>query len=71
MHNIANDCNVHQSILTKSTVKQSLVYAPVPDDSIWKLHILSELLDVRKNNYVIHDFIQNETTDMINFICTD
>ena len=71
LHNIANDCNVDQSILSKSTVKQSLFYAPVPDDNIWKIHILSELLDVRKNNYVIHDFIQNETTEMINFICTD
>ena len=71
MHNIANDCNVHQSTLTKSTVKHRLVYAPVPDDSNWKIHILAELLDVRKNNYVIHDFIHNETTEMINFICND
>lgn len=69
--NIARECNTEIMSLCKNYVKSNLKFADVPDDQQWKVPILVELLNVRSNNLMINDFANRETTDMINFLCSN
>ena len=67
---LSRDCNVDRDSLTVSSVSKNVKYFPVPDDHLWKVQILKELLNVERNLFVINEFSSRETSDMINFICT-
>ena len=67
---LSKDCNVDRDSLTVSSVSKNVKYFPVPDDHLWKVQILKELINVERNLFVINEFSSRETSDMINFICT-
>lgn len=68
---IARECNTDIMSLCKNYVKHNLKFSNVPDDQLWKIPILNELLNVRSNDLMINDFAIHETTDMINFLCSN
>ena len=67
---ISRETNVAKAVLTSTIVSKAMLYFPVPDDQLWRVEILQELLNVRSNSLFIHDINLNEISTMINFLCT-
>ena len=67
---LSRECNVDRDSLNISLVSKDVKYFPVPDDHLWRVQILKELLDVDRSSLVINNFNSIETSHMINFICT-
>ena len=70
-YSIAQDCNIQSRYLNKFCVKQNMIYNRIPLDQEWKLPILHELLEVKDDNIVLNNFVDNEIVTMINFLCSD
>ena len=56
MNNIATECGVTVSDLTPSKVQNNLEYFPVPDDQLWRVSLVRELLDARNDKCTIENF---------------
>ena len=67
---LSRDCNGDRDSLTVSLVSKDVKYFPVPDDHLWRVQILKELLNVDRSFLVISNFSSIETSHMINFLCT-
>ena len=71
LENIRNECAVDEvSLLTPRTVKEKLKYFSVPQPECWRIKLLEELLDARKNVCEIVDFNSDQITTMIEDLCT-
>ena len=68
---IANDCSVNPSDLSKMLVKKQMKYFYVPLEHAWKVPVLQELLNTRKNNLYVEGFDDYVITEMINMLCTE
>ena len=55
--------------LTKSVTKK-LEYAPVPNDSKWKISMVKELIDVKYDVNELQELSMIEIEEIINHICT-
>jgi hypothetical protein len=67
---ISRETEVAKTDLTSSKVSQSMMYFPIPDDQLWRVKIIHELLNVRRNSLSIPDFNLIELNTMIKFLCT-
>ena len=67
---ISRETNVTKASLTSLVVSKSMVYFPVPDDQMWRIDILKELLNVKQQSLLLGQFNLDETSTMINYICT-
>ena len=67
---ISREINVAKASLTSQVVRKSMVYFPVPDDQMWRIDILKELLNVKQQSLSLGHFNLDETSTMINYICT-
>ena len=67
---IANECGMLASILTPNEVKRSLQYFPVPDDHLWRVPILLELLETRSDHLFIENLTADQITYTIDYLCT-
>ena len=67
---ISRETNVTKASLTSLVVTKSMVYFPVPDDQMWRIDILKELLNVKQQSLLLGQFNLDETSTMINYICT-
>ena len=47
----------------------SLQYHPMPEDEMWKVSILQELIDAKHGNMEIDEFRYNELEEMLEFLC--
>ena len=47
----------------------SLKYHPMPEDEMWKVSILQELIDTKHGNMEIDDFRYNELEEMLEYLC--
>ena len=45
-------------------------YKTIPDEDLWRVGIVKELIDVKPGVTVILDFAHEEITSMIYWICT-
>ena len=71
LENIRNECGVDDmSLLTPKAVKEKLKYFSVPQPECWRIKLLDELLDARKNVCEIVDFNSDQITRMIDDVCT-
>ena len=57
--------------LTSSVVKRICRYKETPEDEMWRLPLLSELLQVMKDNLSVENFSNKEIDDFINYLCTN
>ena len=64
---IASECGVSVPSLNTTTVQKLVKYFDVPDDQLWRVPLLRELLDTRSKKCSI----ENLTTDQITFIIED
>ena len=46
-----------------------LTYVPIPENEIWRLDILKELLHIKCNSLEVEGFDPNEINDLIDYIC--
>ena len=67
---IARDSDIPKDALNSAVVKNKLIYFPVPEDEKWRVKILLELLDVRNASGTVENFTAEETTHMIDHLCT-
>ena len=58
------------SELKSSSVKADFKYKPVPEQEMWRMSILEELLEVRENKFEISGFDQEEIEEILEFVCT-
>ena len=47
----------------------ALVYFPIPDQEVWRIDLIRELLDTRLDIIDVPGFSSEEITDIINFAC--
>ena len=47
----------------------SLKYQPMPEDEMWKLSILQEIIDTKHGNMEISEFRHNELEGMLDYLC--
>ena len=71
LFSIANDCFINLSNLSKILVKKEMNYFDVALDHAWKVPILQELLNTRKNNLYVEGFDDYMKTEMINILCNE
>ena len=67
---ISREINVAKALLTNMIVNKAMVYFPVPDDQHWRVDIIKELLNVRRNLLSLHGITSVETTTMIDYLCS-
>ena len=67
---LSRECNIDKESLTVSSVSKSVRYFPVPEEELWRIDIMKELLNVNRNCLTINDFSYMETNHMMNFLCT-
>ena len=68
---IRNNCNVNANcLLTSQLVKTTMSYFDTPDNEIWRLPIIKEILDLKTNNLCLAGFSNDEMEDMLVFACT-
>ena len=46
-----------------------LVYSEVPNDQLWRINFIHELLSTRNDELEVPGFTSDEISDMIDFIC--
>ena len=57
------------SELKSSEVKESLKYKAVPDNQVWRIPIVKELIEVKAGNAVIEGFTNEEILEMLEHVC--
>ena len=67
---LSKECNVNKIALTVSSVSKSVRYFPVPEEELWRIDLMKELLNVNRSFLDINDFNYMEINHMMNFICT-
>ena len=58
------------SELKSCEVKNSFKYKHVPDDQLWRIPLLKEMIEVRAGTTQIEGFSDEEITEMMEFVCT-
>ena len=46
-----------------------IVYMPVPDNEMWRIEMLKELIEVKWGDVVIDNFEEGEINEMIEELC--
>ena len=67
---IANMSNNNIGDLSTLAVKQNIKYKNLPDDEIWRVPILKEMIFARDNNVTIEGLSRRDINDMILYLCT-
>jgi hypothetical protein len=67
---IARNSDIPKDALNSTVVKNKLIYFPFHEDEKWRMEILLELLDVRNAAGTVENFTAEETTPMIDHLCT-
>ena len=69
--NIANECKINVSLVTKQLVKSNQRYANVQVDDEWRVPIIKELILIRSHHLILDDnFDDTDLTNMINHLCS-
>ena len=50
-------------------VKENFKYKPVPEDELWRIPLLKEIIEVRTGTYEIEGFTNEEIDEMLEFVC--
>ena len=56
--------------LTPSLVKQNMEFIKTPVGHEWVSKMALELIDLRDSKLEVHGFIEDEISDMLDFVCT-
>ena len=69
---ISHKCKEDIKMLTSRNVGDKFKYAPIPDEEMWKIDVIKEMLELKWNESEIDNFeVENNDLDlMIRFLCT-
>ena len=56
--------------LTTQTVKNMVKYFEIPDSEEWRIDMMTELLQLRRDSLTIPGFSQEEIQCLLDFVCT-
>ena len=56
--------------LTQQTVKNMVKYFEIPDSEEWRIDMMTELLQLRRDSLTIPGFSQEEIQCLLDFVCT-
>ena len=56
--------------LDSKFVTNQIKYFPVPENEIWRINFIEELIQIRSNKLSLDGFVENEIEDMILFVAT-
>ena len=70
LRKIANMSNSNIGDLSTLDVKQNIKYKHLPEDEIWRIPILKEMIFARDNNIAIEGLSRRDINDMITYLCT-
>ena len=51
-------------------VASNVIYAPVPENEMWRIGVLKELLSVRSNEQELEGFTSEEVEELISLVAT-
>ena len=60
--NNINDLNTNDADMVE--------YHPIPEDELWRVNIIRDIIDARQNNTVIEGFSIDELDGYMDFVCT-
>ena len=67
---IAQRCNTNIANLNPQLVKTNMRYFELPENESWRLPVIRDLLQARKNEVEITGFNIQEVEDLLRFTCT-
>ena len=67
---IANECNVKIDKLTATIVKNKMNYCQIPEQELWRIPFIHNLLKVRSDEWTVDNMEPKEINELINFTCT-
>ena len=70
LRNITSRCQTSLTDLTVSDVKNNVRYRELPEEELFRIPILREMLDARNNNTTVDGLSRRDINDIIRYICT-
>ena len=70
LRNIMLLCNKDNTSLVNENDLDNLTYNPIPENEIWRMDLLNELMNTRSSSLEVPGFTSDELTDIINIVCT-
>ena len=70
LYNISRTCNIDVPSLTPQLVKTTMSYFPAPENQLWRLPLVKELLALRSDQFELTGFNYEEMTDLLKYVCT-
>ena len=70
LRKIANKCDTNVVDLSPLDVKLNFKYKQLPEDEIWRMPILTEMIFARDNNIEIEGLSKRDINDIITYVCT-
>ena len=70
LYNISRTCNIDVPSLTPQLVKTTMSYFPAPENQLWRLPLVKELLALRSHQFELTGFNYEEMTDLLQYVCT-
>ena len=70
LRKIANKCNTNVFDLSPLDVKLNVKYKQLPQDEIWRIPILNEMIFARDNTLEIEGLSRRDINDIIYYVCT-
>ena len=67
---IANECNIDINLLSANVVKKTMSYFICPENEIWRIPLLRNLIDVKTNQFVLDEFNDDDIDELIINVCT-
>ena len=70
MTKITDLCSLEDSALVSAkVVKDCLSYQKIPENELWRLDILADMLNVLQNNNTVDVLTNDEATTILDYVC--
>ena len=53
----------------KTSDLDNLTYQTIPEDEMWRLSLIKELLEIRRNDLELNGFSEEEVSSLIDCVC--
>ena len=67
---IASDCKTDINSVTPSLVRNVMSYVDCPEDELWRVPLLMNLINIRSSEMFLDNFEDDELYNIVENICT-
>ena len=71
LRKIAAECGVHKDELKQCHVKDSMSYFECPNEELWRIPLIHNLIAIRSNEMWLENFDKKDIESIIDDICTN